>query len=373
MNSKERLPELDLLRFGAALSVALYHVCKWPASGHALQSVTQFGFLGVDVFFMISGYVILMTAEFRTPVEFAKSRIARLYPTFWISVAVTSVALSVTGEPPSSRVIAANLTMVPTLFDKPFIDLVYWTLVVELRFYAIVLLLLIFGQMPRVELWLTVWIGAMSASYLPFAPQLLQWKHALQWLSLQTYGSLFAAGCYFYLIRTRGASWRYFAPLTVCLGLSVFDVSIHQDGSAYPWTHGDMAIMGTFVIASYATFLALSLRAWRLSPSAVWYWLGGLTYPLYLLHAQAGHVLWVALPGNEWVRSATVLAVALLMAALLAQYSERRACKALHHGLDALEAQIRGLFSAHMKPASMAANSTAIQPPKMSAAERVIK
>src|ERR1700683_4879328 len=106
MNSKERLPQLDLLRFGAALSVALYHVCKWPAGGHALQSVTQFGFLGVDVFFMISGYVILMTAEFRTPVEFAKSRIARLYPTFWISVAVTSVALSVTGEPPSTRVIA---------------------------------------------------------------------------------------------------------------------------------------------------------------------------------------------------------------------------------------------------------------------------
>jgi peptidoglycan/LPS O-acetylase OafA/YrhL len=345
MNAKQRLPELDLLRFGAALSVTFYHLCRWPADGNLLQSAAQFGFLGVDVFFIISGFVILMTAESRTPLEFAKSRLVRLYPTFWICLAITSMALALHGEAPSFQVLAANITMLPPVFHQPFVDLVYWTLVVELRFYAMVLLLLMFRQMPRLELWLALWVAGMCASLLPAAPPWQQWQHALQWVTLQPSGSLFAAGCYFYLVRTRGAYWRYFAPLAVCLALSVYEVCIHQDGSQYTWARQDVVIMGAFVLLAYALFLALALDLWRLRLAAAWYWLGGLTYPLYLLHAQAGRILWLALPGSEWARSAMVLVAALLSAAVLAHYSERRACNALRRGLDTLEARIRARFS----------------------------
>jgi peptidoglycan/LPS O-acetylase OafA/YrhL len=345
MNSKQRLPELDLLRFCAALSVTLYHLCRWPAGGHLVKSAAQFGFLGVNVFFVISGYVILMTAESRTALEFLKSRFVRLFPTFWICVAITSTALALAGETPSLPMVAANLTMVPPLFHQPFVDLVYWTLVVELRFYAMVLLLLMFRQMARLELWLALWVAGMCASLLPVTPALQHWQHALQWLTLQPWGSLFAAGCYFYLVRTRGASWRYFAPLAVCLGLSVFEVCTNQDGSQYAWARGEIVTMGAFVTLAYAVFLTLSLNVWRPRPHAAWYWLGGLTYPLYLLHAQAGRILWVALPGSEWARSAMVLVASLLLAAWLARYSERRACNALRRGLDRLEARIRAKFS----------------------------
>jgi peptidoglycan/LPS O-acetylase OafA/YrhL len=373
MNTKERLPELDILRLGAALSVALYHVCRWPSTGQLITDIAQLGFLGVNVFFVISGFVILMTAEQRTPVEFAKSRIARLFPTFWICVLVTSAALAAHGQPPSLATVAANLTMVPPLFHKPFIDLVYWTLVVELRFYCMVLLLLVFRQMVRLELWLALWVGALVAVRVQVTPWLTHGWHALQWLSLAPFGVLFASGCYLYLIRTRGASWRYLVPLTLCAGLAIYDACTLRDGSTYPWTHADLWAMAALVMLAYALFVTLSLRVWRLLPSSAWYWLGGLTYPLYLLHAQAGRMLWEALPGSEWARSVLVLVASIAMAALLAHYSERRACKALHRGLDVLDDRIRRRFGTPRTGAQTELDSTPSQSPRMSVPERVIK
>jgi peptidoglycan/LPS O-acetylase OafA/YrhL len=353
---KLRVAELDLLRFLAAMAVAVYHVCKWPAGAESLKAVTELGFLGVQVFFVISGFVILMTAEHRTPIEFAKSRISRLYPTFWICVLITSLALALHNESPSLATVAANLTMLPPLFHQPFVDLVYWTLVVELRFYALVLVLLLLGQMRRVEAWLALWVLALAVTHLPAHPPmpLLRGWHALQWVTLDVYGSLFAAGCYFYLLRTRGPSVGRIVPLGVCLLISIVDVCTVQDGSNYPWTHLQIGSMALVVAATYGAFLALALQWWRLPASRVWFWVGGLTYPLYLIHAQAGRLLWLALPGSEWVRSALVLLASLLAAVVLARYSERRACGALHHALDRLETRLRARFNWRGSPAGSA-------------------
>jgi peptidoglycan/LPS O-acetylase OafA/YrhL len=377
-STRDRLPELDLLRFCAAFSVAIYHLCKWPAGGDALRSVAQLGFLGVQIFFVISGFVILMTAEHRTPIEFAKSRISRLYPTFWISVIVTSAALWIRGDDPPPAMIGANLTMIAPVFHQDFVDPVYWTLVVELRFYALVLLLLLFGQMRRIELWLGVWVAALCLSHLPLTPPLpRQLFHGLQWASLVDYGSLFAAGCYFYLVRTRGPSLRRFIPLGICLVLSIIDVCTVQDGSSYPWSSAQIDAMAIVVALIYAAFVMLSLRAWQLPVHPIWPWLGGLTYPLYLFHAQFGRILWGALPGSGWLRSGVVLVIALVVAAVLARYSERRACRALHYALDALERRLRARAT-RRQPTEVTATDSARrdapnQPPKISPAESLIK
>ena len=70
VNAK-RFYELDLLRFVAAFSVVLYHYSfrGYAADGLsalpylALAPVTKYGFMGVDLFFLISGFVIMMTAS----------------------------------------------------------------------------------------------------------------------------------------------------------------------------------------------------------------------------------------------------------------------------------------------------------------------
>jgi peptidoglycan/LPS O-acetylase OafA/YrhL len=56
-------------------------------------------------------------------------------------------------------VIAANLTMLPGYLGEPMVDEVHWMLAVELKFYALVWLLLIRGQLRRIETFLYAWIA----------------------------------------------------------------------------------------------------------------------------------------------------------------------------------------------------------------------
>src|SRR4051812_31838938 len=94
---RERLPELDLLRFIAAVGVVLFHSTHWPSPRTPLANLCTFGFMGVPLFFTISGFVILMTAEKRNGLQFVNSRIARLYPSFWICVLLSTLALATLG------------------------------------------------------------------------------------------------------------------------------------------------------------------------------------------------------------------------------------------------------------------------------------
>ncbi len=85
-----RISELDLMRFCAALAVVFFHyafrgfwadhVSKMPYPW--LAPVAKYGHLGVELFFMISGFVILMTATNHTVRGFVVCRMVRLYPAF---------------------------------------------------------------------------------------------------------------------------------------------------------------------------------------------------------------------------------------------------------------------------------------------------
>ena len=153
---RERLPILDVMRFVAASGVVTYHMTYRPQESAlfgSLQAVTKYGYLGVDLFFIISGFVILWSATGRSVADYLISRVARLYPSFWVAILVTSAALLLLRPErlPSPRTIVANLSMLPGYFGAGYVDGVYWTLAVELKFYLLVLLCLVFRQMARVE------------------------------------------------------------------------------------------------------------------------------------------------------------------------------------------------------------------------------
>lgn len=88
-----RYHEIDLLRFVAAFVVLLYHYVfrgynhdqLSPVEYPFLGSIFKYGYLGVELFFIISGYVVLMSAYHKTVREFFISRVVRLYPAFWIA------------------------------------------------------------------------------------------------------------------------------------------------------------------------------------------------------------------------------------------------------------------------------------------------
>ena len=90
-----RLELLDYGRFLAAISVALFHYTFNGISNGKIASITlipnlveftKYGYLGVHLFFMISGYVIFFSARKGAPSKFAVNRAVRLYPAYWFAV-----------------------------------------------------------------------------------------------------------------------------------------------------------------------------------------------------------------------------------------------------------------------------------------------
>jgi peptidoglycan/LPS O-acetylase OafA/YrhL len=95
--TRRYLAGLDALRFCAAMMVMMYHLSFWIWAGPDQTQVrypwaapfTWFGFIGVEVFFTLSGFVIAYSAESATPFSFAASRLGRLVPGSLICASLT--------------------------------------------------------------------------------------------------------------------------------------------------------------------------------------------------------------------------------------------------------------------------------------------
>ena len=138
-----RLAQLDILRGFACLMVLLFHYTSKYAEIFSTDITTKlldfkYGGLGVDLFFIISGFVIFLTIKKNTiPIEFVYKRFSRLYPTFWICVLITFFIIKssdLVNYHRSFYELLINLTMVPDLFGVKRVDGVYWSLIPELFF-----------------------------------------------------------------------------------------------------------------------------------------------------------------------------------------------------------------------------------------------
>ncbi len=139
-------PGLDYVRFGAALSVTLYHLGfqAWAratdstaavmrADLEPIAPVISSGWVGVPIFFILSGFVIAFSAEGKSAGRFAIGRAARLYPAVWFCAPLTAIAIS--SDPDLINKLLRSLTLLPW---GPWVSGVYWTLAVEVIFYLIV-------------------------------------------------------------------------------------------------------------------------------------------------------------------------------------------------------------------------------------------
>lgn len=319
-----RLYEVDLLRIIAALSVVLYHYTfsgylggHSPVEYPALSPVTRYGYLGVDMFFVISGFVVLLSAWGRRPSDFVISRIVRLYPAFWVAVIVTTV-VSITLSRGHFRVTVgqflANLTMFNSVPNIANVDVVYWTLWAELRFYALVFILAAIGiTRTRVLTLLWLWLAAtfaVQSGRLPGAG-------ALDLLVQSQFSHYFIAGMALCLVYRFGWSWHIGAILLLCLGNAVFR------GVGYAREVGNRyhAEIHAIVVAAVITmiFCVLTLVALRATRGLARPWfssVGALTYPLYLVHAHIGFALFSWLDGT--VNRTLLLPAMILWMGLLA-------------------------------------------------------
>lgn len=153
---------VQVLRGVAAMLVVLGHLQPLFAQVHPWLSVVGLGRCGVDLFFVISGFVMVHTTRDRpsAPAAFALRRLARIVPLYWtVTVAVFGLALLAPALLGASRPdpmwLIKSLAFMP--FDKgdgtfnPLVP-VGWTLNYEVAFYGIFAVSLLIGGRARYAL-----------------------------------------------------------------------------------------------------------------------------------------------------------------------------------------------------------------------------
>jgi peptidoglycan/LPS O-acetylase OafA/YrhL len=333
-----RLHELDVLRGLAALCVVLSHYTSYSARylGGAPFGVlvpTIYGFYAVLLFFMISGFVIYFTLErSRTWQDFAVSRVSRLYPAYWTALTLTVVVDQVVfGKPLWVGGYVVNLTMFQEFVGFQNLDLVFWSLTVELAFYVTMGLLFAAGLLPRLELVAAIWLAlgclwSILTQYLG-----IPLPAALPRLLILRYVPFFVAGIVFYGIVRRGPTPARLALLLAALAAGglidgIWDAVV----PAVEWADVGRRL-GVAAILFGVFALAVSGRL-RFTIAPVTLWLGGISYSLYLIHYNLGHSTLVRLHdlgAPVWLGFLLALAGALLLATALTHAVERPAMRAL--------------------------------------------
>jgi peptidoglycan/LPS O-acetylase OafA/YrhL len=307
-----RVPALDLLRLAAVGAVILYHYGFWGPASHgvpqvaipALAPVAQYGFLGVPVFFAISGFVIAYSAEGRTPIGFAIARFSRIYPTFVLCMTLTFVATVLFGAghfevTPTQWL--ANLLVAAPLLDQPYVDTSYWSLVIEIVFYAWVAVLMALGLFPRrIDAIIVIWLA------ITFANELTIDTPIFEKLFMADDSGFFAVGLLIYQNYRGRRGARFWALSALALGTAVFQavhklerLDVHTGGSFDP-----RIVAAICVVSLGIVFLATRIKRVPL-PAGIVLAAGGITYPLYLLHMQFGYVIFTALALERHVGAVT--------------------------------------------------------------------
>ncbi|MCW2885178.1 MAG: Peptidoglycan/LPS O-acetylase OafA/YrhL [Streptosporangiaceae bacterium] len=349
-----RLSELDLLRFLAAVAVMLHHftgVRYYSPWGDArkvfpeLAPFTSFGYLGVQFFFIISGFVIVMSAWHRTPGEFASSRFVRLFPAYWFSVALALLiylgsglasGYPVSKEGPLTRFLP-NLTMLQDGIGAPESESAYWTLWVELHFYALVALLVWRGVSYRAcVIFMAAWLLAGT-----FAQE--AGDRLLQVLLIPAYAPYFIAGMAFFLVHRYGPNLVMWLLIGACWALGTYS-STHRVSPFVTWPGLDRYVVPAVITAMFAlmTLVCLGRMAWLRRWKGLTA-LGGLTYPLYLVHETVSRPVITALGPRlgRWSVLGVTIALAVSTAWLAHRWVERPLQRWMRPRLARALAQIR--------------------------------
>lgn len=316
-----RIERIDGLRGWAALCVCVQHALHpivvhpaTPPDARALLSAAtldrfDLGRYGVVLFFLISGYVIPFSLRGADALpRFAVTRALRLYPAFWLSLAAM---LLITAPLPDVARVAANLTMAPTLFGHAPLSGVYWTLFVELAFYALSAALFAVGLLRRPG---AVFAVGLACVTLPLMGVLLrELGMAVPILYLGAHLSILFAGTLMRLARERcNRATRVFAIALTLAALAAMPVLAAQPDGSFTRSSASGVLLAA--AAALATFAVLHDRPGSVSPALLR--LGALSYSVYLFHVPVLRVMERIIPPATM--PAAILFLVLTLAATLA-------------------------------------------------------
>jgi peptidoglycan/LPS O-acetylase OafA/YrhL len=341
-STTRHLYEVDGWRFFAAMALVLYHYLyrggelkplPIPDMFDLVSPIAKYGYLGVPLFFVISGFVILPSAFSKEAKGFMLARFLRLYPAYWICCSLTFIAMLLLppmwGAPPTGTLYLINMTMLQGLIGFEHLDGVYWTLTHELIFYFWICILMLCRKMHRLERVFLFWLLLAALNYIANANGFYI-RNSVQVVFLVNYVGFFAMGAMLCLMHRHGFSLCRFLLFLFATGVSILHINLLIAVQRAIFTGGggnEISTIGApLVFLSLVALFIASLRL-RLQPRrpAMWVLLGNITYPLYLLHQNIGVGLYLLLRGalNKYLLMGLLIAGMIGLAAAVHLLAEK--------------------------------------------------
>lgn len=324
MKQSKRFLEIDAIRGLAALGVVLFHYASsynWEPN----HLYYYFDYLEqcVQVFFIMSGFVILISLKrIKRTLDFIASRFARLYPVYWLSAIATFLIANVIriSTPRTENIsdVIINFSMFQEFLGVRNMNIVYWTMTLELAFYAIMIIFYRTRLLKHIDLICGAWLciifldtikGFMSVNFADISPAIeiayngtnamsLIHPHQLanfnisgfsdilvflkdyikiNFILIRGWASFFIAGIMLYRGQLLGFSAYRVGIIFTCILTEALDYSPDT-----PW-------YAFLFFAFFVTILYLSIidKLTGLTKQPLIF-LGSISYSLYLTHIQVG-------------------------------------------------------------------------------------
>jgi len=322
-----RLDGLDLLRALASCLVFYTHIATWygykndpmPVTGvidhlvvGPLHLNKNLGFVGVSLFFLISGFVMAHVATKERAGEFAVKRALRIFPTLIVAVFLAWVLVnaSLFAVPGGAKWVGfddllANMFLV-NFFANGFVPLVgvSWTLIVQLAIYVMIgSLLVVFRKAPWIAIAIQITVCTVLLSIVP----------NFGGYTAGSLGNVGSLGPAIILGEVIWLVWRKKAPTWagVLLGLACWLVFLWGDALSYGRIDGD-AYMLTLTLSTVAVILAV-IAGTRVPRLRVVTYLSSRSYAVYLVHQTMAFTILALL----WPHVPSIVAVPASIAATL--------------------------------------------------------
>ncbi|QIE24838.1 acyltransferase [Caballeronia sp. SBC2] len=263
---------------------------------HILPPTFNPGPFGVGLFFLISGFVIPFTLEKLGIIRFAVARILRIFPTYWSATAVMLFSVWLSGKYWGNHFsfnihqIVTNLLLIHMQAFQPSIDLVNWTLAIEIMFYVIAILM-----SPFIKRRSAIALVSYSLAVLAF----LTWA-PVAWGLIHPGGITISIDATKYeLMFTTflfiGTLFNFAHRLSISVGTLIGATIAMFLSFCMMWQKTVLADQFWLVPANYGYALVVFSVCYafrhRFRPSKILDFFADVSYPLYIIHSVTGYAI----------------------------------------------------------------------------------
>ena len=286
------------------------------------SDIAKYGYLGVQLFFGVSGYLILMSTTNRSAWQFAKGRIKRIYPLYWVAIIlITAITFlpTLSKTHPGFWQFLASSTMFPTAFNQGWVDGAHWFMLVEIQLYVFIFAVLKVGAGKYLPTIFPIWSIVIFIWYLFELNRFSIWY---------LYGpfSFICGGAIIYSIKQWGWTPLRASGLITAVGGGLYSRvgSLDKLSEIRNTQYSDKVV--TVIVLFIFGLLLLTLLP-KVSnihiPGAVFF--GAITYPLFLIHGRLGYMALerFANEQNKFFVYLILVILAIIIAYLMLQLDRR--------------------------------------------------